>query len=117
MYLGLHNFHHLLSDKLLVGCFGVAGGFNLFVCLLCEGNAEHSKDVTIVRFSLDKSLNQRLPFLDHRASFVSGDIHSVEVREAVISLDFINLELELSKVLIFRFFVAVGKTNIEDTSS
>ena len=100
-----------------MGCFGVAGGFDLFVCLLCEGNAEHSKDISISSFSLDKSLNERLPFLNHRACFISGDIHSVEVREAVISLDFINLELELSKVLIFRFFVAIGKANVEDTSS
>jgi len=55
---GLHNLHHFLSKELLVGSFGVTGGLDLFKCLLCESNAEHSEDVTISGLSLNESLNE-----------------------------------------------------------
>ena len=38
----LHDLHHLLADKLLVGSFGIASSLNLLLSLLGEGNAEHT---------------------------------------------------------------------------
>ena len=37
----LHNFHHFLSDELLVRCLGVASSLDLLLGLVGEGNAEH----------------------------------------------------------------------------
>ena len=91
----LHDFHHLLTDELLVRSLGVAGGLDLLLGLLCESNAEHSKEISILGLSLNESLDKRVPFLDHRSSLVPGDVHAIEVGIAVKAFDFLNLELKL----------------------
>ena len=113
----LHNLHHLLSDELLVGSLGVAGGFNLSWCFLGESNAEHSDNVSIEGLGLNVSLNERVPLFDHGASLVSGDVHTMEVGVAVKSLDLIDLELKLSPVLGIGRVVAVSKGGGENTTS
>jgi len=113
----LHNLHHLLSNELLVGSLGVAGGFNLSWCFLGESNAEHSDNVSIEGLGLNVSLNERVPLSDHGASLISSDVHTVEVGVAVKSLDLIDLELKLSPVLSIGRVVAVSKGGGENTTS
>jgi hypothetical protein len=113
----LHDLHHLLSNELLVGSLGIARGFNLPWSLLGEGNAEKSHEVTIGGLGLDESLNEGVPFLNHRAGLISGDIHSVEVGIAIKSLDFIYLELHLSPSGGVWRSVAIRKGQSEDTTS
>lgn len=113
----LHNLHHLLSNELLVGSLSVAGGLNLSWCFLGESNAEHSDNVSIEGLGLNVSLNKRVPFFDHGASLISGNVHTVEVGVAVKSLDLIDLELKLSPVLGIGRVVAVSKGGGENTTS
>jgi hypothetical protein len=113
----LHNLHHLLSNELLVGSLGKAGSLNLSWCFLGESNAEHSDDVSIGGLRLDVALNESVPLLDHGASLVSGDVHTVEVGVAVEALDLIDLELELSPVLGAGSIVDVGESGSENTTS
>jgi hypothetical protein len=113
----LHNLHHLLSDELLVGSFGIAGCFNLSWSFLGESKAEHSNDVSIGGLGLNVALNKRVPLLDHGACLISGDVHTVEVGVAVVSLDLIDLELKLSPVLSIGRVVAVGESGGENTTS
>lgn len=113
----LHNFHHFLSNELLVGCLGVACGLNLLECLLGEGNAEHSENISVGGLGLYESFNEWIPLLNHWAGFVSGNVHSVEIGVAVKSFNFINLELKLSPVGIVTFLVAVSKGDVENTTS
>jgi len=93
---GLHDLHHLLSDKLLLRGLGVAGGLHLTWRLLRESDGEHSYDVAVSGFGLDVRFNQRVPFLDHGAGMVPGDVHTMEVGVAIVSLDLVDLELQLS---------------------
>jgi len=86
----------------------IAGGFDLSLGLLGEGKTEESKGVAIGGLALDESLNKGMPFFDHRACFVSRDIHAVEVRVTVVMLDLVDLELKLSPGIGFRLVVAVG---------
>ena len=58
-----------------------------------------------------------MPFLDEGAELVSGDVHAVEVGIAVVSLNFLNLDLNLSPVLFVGLTVQVSERNLEDTSS
>lgn len=116
----LHDLHHLLSDELLVGSLGIARGLNLSWSLLGEGDAEESHEVSIGGLGLNESLNEGVPLLDHGAGMVSGDIHSVEVGIAIISLDFIDLELHSSPGLVvggIGGIVAISKGQSEDTTS
>ena len=92
--MGLHDLHHFLSNLLLLRCFGVASGLDLSLGLSGEANGEHSHDVAVSGLGLHEGLDQGLPFLDHSASMVSSDVHTVEVGVAVVSLDLIDLELE-----------------------
>jgi len=108
---GGHNFNHLLSDHLLVGRFQVAGCFDLVWCLLGESDCEHSDDISIGGFGLNETFDKGMPFLNHLACMVSGDVNSVEIGVAIKSLDFLNLELNFSVgvgVLVLSSFVAVA---------
>ena len=98
---GLHNLHHLLSNESLVGVLGIACGFNLLSGFLGEGKGEKSEAVTIGGFALDECLDKRMPFFNHGACLISGDIHTVEVGIAVETLNFVNLEFKLSPCLSF----------------
>ena len=100
-----------------MGSLSVAGGLNLSWCFLGESNAEHSDDVSIEGLGLSVSLNKRVPLLDHGASLISGNVHTVEVGVAVESLDLIDLELKLSPVLGISRVVAVSKGGGENTTS
>lgn len=114
---GLHNLHHLLSNESLVGVLGIACGFNLLSGFLGEGKGEKSEAVTIGGFALDECLDKRMPFFNHGACLISGDIHTVEVGIAIHSFNFVNLELKLSPGLGLGLVVAVSQGDAHDTSS
>ena len=96
---------------------GIAGSLDLLLGLLCKSNAEHSEDVTILGLSLDESLNERMPFLDHSSTMVPGDVHAIEVRIAIKALDFLDLESKLLPSSVLGILIAVSKTDVENTAS
>jgi len=87
------------------------------MCFLSESNAEHSQDVSIGGLCLNERLNKGVPLLDHGAGLISGDVHTVEVGVAIESLNFSNLELELSPVFGLGRVVAVSKRSRENSIS
>jgi len=58
-----HDFHHLLTNSLLLRPLGVAGCLNLFVSSSSEPNAKHSEHVSIYSLALNEGLNGGVPFL------------------------------------------------------
>ena len=54
-----------------MGVLGIAGSFDLLSGLLGEGEGEKSETVTIGGFGLNESLDERMPFFNHGACFVS----------------------------------------------
>jgi hypothetical protein len=100
-----------------VGALGVAGCLNLLLGSLGEGNGEESEDVTIGGLGLDGGLNEGVPLLDHRASLILGDVHTIELGVAVETLDFLALELQLSPGLGLRVVVAIAEGDGENTAS
>jgi hypothetical protein len=58
-----------------------------------------------------------VPFLDHGASLISGDVHSVEVGVAVECLNFSDFELESSPGLSFGLEVAISERGGENSTS
>jgi len=112
---GLHNLNHLLSDESLVGVLGIAGSFNLLSGFLGEGKGEKSEAVTIGGFALNESLDERMPFFNHGACLISGDIHTVEVGIAIHSFNLLYLEFNLSPSLGLRLVVAVSQGDVNYT--
>jgi len=88
--------------------------------LLCsslgEANAEQSQKVAINSLGLHKGFNKGVPLLDEGAQLVLSDIHSVEVGEAVVTLDFFHLDLYLSPGLSSAVSVQISQRYFEYTS-
>jgi hypothetical protein len=58
-----------------------------------------------------------VPFLDHGASLVTGNVHAIEVGIAIESLHLIDLELQPSPGLSLRLVVAISERGLENTAS
>jgi len=69
---------------------GIAGFSDLFGASFGEADGENSKNISAVGFNVMNGLNGGLPFSNHRAKLVSGNIHSVECGFGGLSFDFIN---------------------------
>lgn len=61
-----------------------------------EGDDENPEDVSIGGLDLDSAFEEGLPFVDELIEFVSGHCHSVKRSHAVLSVDFVNDQLDLS---------------------
>lgn len=108
-YLSSHDSHHLLSDSSDLVALSVGGLLDLVLSLLGETNGEESKlgskKFVPGRLSSEFSpvsggdvnvgLDLGLPLLDHGALLVSGELHTVEVGEAVVALNLLADESEL----------------------
>ena len=92
-----------------MGGLSIAGSLDLARSFLGESDAERANDVSVGSLGLDESLNETVPFLDHGASLVAGDVHTVEVSVAVETLDLINLELEYTPRVGLSTLVTVTK--------
>jgi len=56
--------------------------------------------ITIEGLDINIGLDERLPFLDQRFQLVTGHVHSVELGEAVLALDFLNTESDGTERLV-----------------
>jgi len=106
--------HHLAADVLDLLRLGVRSLLDLILSLLSEANAEKSERVSVARFHIDTSLDHRLPLLDHGTGLVRGEVHAVEVGEAVASLNIFADEPELAEgdLVVLK----VGERHFVDTS-
>jgi len=97
------DLHHSLTDSLFLGTLGVTSGLHLFASSFSEPNGKQSQHVSIGSLGLNECFDQSVPFLNKLAELVFGDVHSVEIGIAIVSLDFFNLYLHFSPVFIVAF--------------
>jgi len=110
-----HDFHHLLANSLDLRSLGVASCLNLTVLAAGEGNGEKSDKVSVGGLGLNEALDKGVPLLDEGAHLVTGDSKTVEVGEALVSLDFLNLELDNSPGEIL--LVVLGQVSVADAEN
>jgi hypothetical protein len=96
----LNDLGHLLSDSSDLRGGGIGGLLDLVGSALGEGNGEQAEEVVVSGLDCDIGLNQRLPLSDERSQLVGCEIETVEVGEAVLSLDLIDPELDLSECVV-----------------
>lgn len=95
----------------------VAGLGGLVLLLLGEADAEDTEEVSVGGLDIDVSLDQGLPLLDHGPQLVSGQVHSVEVAEAVLALDVLADELELTeRSLRVGLVLEIGQRDLVDAA-
>lgn len=110
-----HGGNHLSADLLHLGGLGVASLLQLIVLLLGESNAEHADNVSVGGTAVDVGLDDGLLLLDEGAKLVAGHIHAVEVEEAVVSLDILDAQLDLTVGHGF-VVVEVGQRKLNNTT-
>lgn len=86
----VHDLEHLLPDLPNLRRLRVGGLLHLGVPPLGESNGEQPENVAVGRLHINVSLDQRLPLLDERAELVGGEVHAIEIGEAVLALHFVN---------------------------
>ena len=77
-----------------LGGLGVGGLLDLVLSSLGEANAEEAELVTVSGGAVNMGLDLGLPLLDDGALLVTGQLHTVEVGEASVTLDLLADETE-----------------------
>lgn len=112
-----HNLHHLGAELMFVGALGVASSLNLVLVASGEGNGESSNEVAVGGLGLNEGLDDGVPLLDEGGKLVAGDVHTLEVGEAVEAFDFLDLDLDLSPGGLVSVVVELTERNGEDTAA
>jgi hypothetical protein len=115
--LGHHDFHHLATELMSVGALGVAGSLNLVLVTAGESNSEGTDEVAVSGLGLNEGLDNGVPLLDEGAELIAGDVHTMEVGEAIEALDFLNLDLDLSPGRLVGVVVELTEGDGEDTAA
>ena len=104
-----------LSDSSDVRRLSVSVSLDLVGLLSGEGNGEDSQDVVIGGLNGDVSLDKSLPLSDHGSQLISGEVHTVEVGEQVLTLNFIDSQLDLSVRVVLRS-LQIGQVNLDNST-
>mmetsp|Transcript_3496 Transcript_3496/g.8356 ORF Transcript_3496/g.8356 Transcript_3496/m.8356 type:complete len:255 (-) Transcript_3496:72-836(-) len=109
------DLEHLPSDSADLGALCVASLLHLVLALLGEGNAVNAQLVVVSGHHVDVSLDESLPLLHQGAELVRGEVHAVEVGQAVLALHILDAELDLAETLIL-IVVKISEVALEDTA-
>jgi len=90
-----HDGNHTLTDLLNLRALGIGELGNLVGSGLGETDAEETDLVTILGLHINVGLDESLPLLNQRLKLVGGVGKTIEVGEAVLSLDLIDLEFDV----------------------
>ena len=73
--------------------------------------------VAIGSLGLSESLNQRVPLLDESAELVSGDVEAVEVGVAIVALNLLALNANLSPGELVGFLLKITERDLENATT
>lgn len=113
--LSLDDFCHLLSDGSDLRAGSICGLLDLVWSSLREGDGEKSDQIIVSCLDGNASLDQGLPFSDQRSQLVGCEVKTVEVGQAVLALNLINSQLDLSECVVF-VILEIGQGDLEDSS-
>ena len=88
--LALDDLDHLLADGSDLRRGGVCGLLNLVGATLGEGDGKDTEKVVVGGLDRDVGLDQSLPLSDKRSELVGCEVETMEVGQAVLSLDLID---------------------------
>ena len=113
--LPLDDLSHLFSDCSDLRAGGVCGLLDLVWPPLGESDGEESEEVVIDCLYSHVSFDESLPFADERSQLVRREVEAVEVSQAVLALDFVYSQLDLSKGVVL-VFLEVGQGDFENAA-
>jgi len=89
--------HHLAADVLDLLRLSIRGLLDLVLPFLGETDAEKAQRVGVAGFYVDAGFDHGLPLLDHGPLLVRGEVHAVEVGQAVAPLDILADEAKFAE--------------------
>jgi len=107
-----HDLNHLLADSPDLRGLGVCGLLDLVRSSLGEGNAEEAEEVVVGGLDNDVGLDEGLPLADEGAELVGGEVETVEVGQAVLALDLVDAELDLTESVVL-ILLEIGERDLE----
>lgn len=110
-----HDVRHLLPDRANLRRPGVGGLLDLVGPSLGEGNAEEAEQVVVGGLDNHVGLNEGRPLADERAQLVGGEVHAVEVGQAVAALNLVDAQLDLTERVVL-ILLEIGERSLEDTA-
>ena len=111
----LDDLNHLLSDGPDLRRGSICGLLDLVWPALGEGNGEEAEEVVVGGLDGDVRLDQGLPLSDEGSELVRCEVQTVEVGQAVLSLDLVDTELDLPECVVL-ILLQVCERNLEDSS-
>merc|ERR1719324_1796679 len=112
-----NDVYHLLANLANLLRLGVAVFLGAARLLLCETNAKDTNEVSISGLDIDMGFNQSLPLLNHGSKFISGQVHTIELGQTALALNFFAQKLEFSVGPFGILFVLqIGEGDFIDTS-
>jgi len=110
----LEDLHDFLADLLDLSGLRVREHADLVILdILGESDDEDTDDVAIGGLAVSLSLDEGMTLLDHLAHLVTSEGETMEVGQAVLSLDFLNFELDLLESILG--LVKVSDVELADT--
>jgi hypothetical protein len=113
--LALNDLNHLLADGSDLGRGSICGLLDLVLAALGESNTEETEEVVIGGLDGDVGLDQGLPFADERSELVGCEVETVKVGQAVLSLNLVDSELNLSESVVL-ILLQICQRNLEDST-
>lgn len=114
--LALDDLAHLATEGADLGRLSVGSLLVLTLAALGEGKGEEADDDSIGGLNLNDGLDERLPLTDEGLGVVRGQGHSVEVGEALVTIDVVGDELDGAVTLVLGILVQISEGDGEDTS-
>ena len=113
--LTLDDLNHLPTNRTDLGRLSVGSLLDLVWSPLGEGNGEQAEEVVVSGLDGDIGLDQRLPFSDERSELVRCEVETVEVGQAVLPLNLIHPQLDLTESVVL-ILLQIGQRNLENTT-
>ena len=111
----MDDLDHLSSDGSDLRGGGIGGLLDLVGATLGEADGEETEEVVVGGLDCDVGLNQGLPLADERSELVGSEVETVEVGQAVLSLDLVDPELDLSECVVL-ILLQIRQRNLEDSA-
>ena len=111
----MDDLDHLSSDGSDLRGGGIGGLLDLVGATLGEADGEETEEVVVGGLDCDVGLNQGLPLADERSELVGSEVETVEVGQAVLSLNLIDPELDLAESMVL-ILLQIGQRYLNDPS-
>lgn len=95
-----HDLEHLFTDLADLARLRVRGLFDLCGATLGETDGKETNEVAVGCLYVDVCLDESLPLSYEGTELVGGEVHAVEVCEAVLALYFVDPELYFAERLV-----------------